>query len=130
MAKKDGALHLAQLQERGIRRVLHTIARESTQNLLRLGGAKTQRSGKFDHLVVMLSNKFPPDGTREHRLQVGVGIRVPRFGAIELLSAEIFQAGKQLETQHRTGTKPDLALDSGINAVAIHLRRSGTATRA
>ena len=48
MAKKDGALHLAQLQERGIRRVLHTIARKAPQNLLRLGGAKTQSSGKFD----------------------------------------------------------------------------------
>ena len=93
MAKKDGALHLAQLQERGIRRVLHAVARKPAQNLLRLGGAKTQRGGKFDHLVVVLSNELPFDRARKHRLQVGVGIRVPRFGTIELLRVEIFQAG-------------------------------------
>src|SRR6266566_9387318 len=50
MAEKNGALDFAKLQERGIRRMLHAVARESAQNLLRFGSAQTQRCGKFDHL--------------------------------------------------------------------------------
>src|SRR6266851_8589420 len=99
MAKKDGALDLAQLQERGIRRVLHTIARKPTQNLLRLGGAKTERGSEFDHLVILLPNELPLDGAREDWLQVGIGFRVPRFRSVQLLGMQIFQAGQQLEAQ-------------------------------
>jgi hypothetical protein len=54
-------------------------------------------------------------------LQVGVGIRGPRFGAIELLGMQIFQAGQQLEAQKRTKGKSDLRLTMGIDVVAIHL---------
>ncbi len=121
MAKKDGALDLAQLQECGIRRVLHAVARKPAQNLLRLGGPKADRRGEFDHLVVVLPNQFPLDGTREHGLQVGIGIRVPRFGTIELLSVQIFQAGQQLEAQQRTKRKSDLRLAMSIDVVSIHL---------
>src|SRR6266700_3594654 len=121
MAKKDGALDLAQLQKRGIRRVLHAVARKSTQNLLRLGGAQTQRGGKFDHLVILLADELPLDGAREDRLQVGILLRVPRFGTIELLRVEIFQAGQQLEAQQRTKRKSQLRLAMGIDVVALHL---------
>jgi len=121
MAEKNSALDFAQLQERGIRRVLHAVARKPAQNLLRFGSAKTQRCGKFDHLVVVLSNELPLDGAREHRLQVGIGIRSACFGSVQLLGMQIFQAGQQLEAQQGTESKSDLALAVSIDVVAIHL---------
>src|SRR5258708_36993285 len=110
MTEENGALHLAQFQERRIRRVLHAVARKPTQNLLRLGSAKTQRSSELDHLVVVLSNELPLDGAREDRLQVGIGFRVPRFRSIQLLGMQIFQAGQHLEAQQGTKLKSELRL--------------------
>jgi len=121
MAEENGALHLAQFQERGIRRVLQAVARKPTQNLLCLGGAQTERGGKFDHLVILLPNELPLDGAREDWLQIGIGIRLPRFGTIELLRVEIFQTRQQLKAQQRAESKSQLALTMSIHVGALHL---------
>ncbi len=79
--------------------MLHAVAGKPAQNLLRLGRAQTKGGREFDHLVVVLPNEFPPDRSCEDRLQIRIGIRLARFGAVELLRVEIFQARQQLEAQ-------------------------------
>ena len=101
--------------------MLHAVARKSPQNLLRFGGAQTQRGGKFDHLVILLPDEFPLDGARKDRLQVGIGLRMARFWTIELLRVQIFQTRQQLKAQQRAERKSQLALTMSIHVVALHL---------
>ena len=73
-------------------RMLHATTGEPTQNLLRFRGAQAQGCSKFDHLVILLADQIPLDRTGQDGLQVRIGIGMAGFGAVELLSMEIFQA--------------------------------------
>lgn len=55
------------------------------------------------HTFIVLPNEFSPDRSRQDRLQVRIRIRLARFGAVEPLGVEIFQAWQQLEAQEVTG---------------------------
>jgi len=72
--------------------VLHATTGEPTQNGFRFRGAQAQCCRKFDHLVVLLANQVPLDRTGQDGLQIGIGIGMAGFGAVELLGMEIFQA--------------------------------------
>ncbi len=110
--------------------MLHPVAGKSAQNLLCFSRAKTESGGIFDHFVIVLSNEFPLNRSREDRLQVGIRIGLARFGAIELLGMEIFQAREQLEVQKRARRKADLALPVGIDVIAVDLHLGAIAQQA
>jgi hypothetical protein len=72
--------------------MLHTIAGKSTQNFLRFGSAKAESRSKFDHLVILLPNEIPFDGSGQDLLEVGIGIGLACFWAVELLRVDVFEA--------------------------------------
>jgi hypothetical protein len=100
--EKGGFDRPAQLDEGLGGRVGEIGAHKPLQDHFGLSRAETQGRSILDHLVIMLADQVPVDGTGEDGLQMGVHVRVANNGAIELLRSDGFQARHQLEAQQGT----------------------------
>ena len=100
--EKGGFDRPTQLDEGLVGRVCEIVAHEPLQDHFGLSRAETQGRSILDHLVIVLADQVPVDGTGKDGLQIGVHVRVANYGAIELLRSDAFQAWHQLEAQQGT----------------------------
>src|SRR5206468_12552484 len=123
-AEEHGLLHLSELQERLVRRVLEVVAREAAKNRFRLGGPKAQCRGVLHHLVVLPRNEVPADGPRENRLEVWIVSGTPRLNAVELFPRDPLQPWEELKAEQVAERERDIALTVGVDVVLLdrHLR--------
>src|SRR4029450_2590351 len=115
LTEKNGFDRSPQFGEGLIRGMLDIVAGKPAQDGLRLCRAYVEGHGKLDHLIILLTNEFPVDRSRQNRRQRGIGIRGTRTGPIELLSSNIFQARHQVEAQEIAKRKSDRTLSMGIH---------------
>ena len=96
-AQEDRPTGLAQLDKRLIGGVLEIIAREASQDGVRLGGAQPSRRSVLHHVVVFLGHEVPVDGTPQYGVQIGIDMRLSGVGVVEALLVDGLEPGQQLE---------------------------------
>ena len=94
-AEERGPLDLPELKQRLVRRVLQVVAREPTENVLRLGRAKSQGRRIFHHRVVLPGDQLPVDRARENSVEVWIIIGTPGLDAIEPLLRDARSRGRR-----------------------------------
>ena len=122
VAGEDCSYGAAQLLQRLVGRVFRSAAGEPAQDRLGLGGAQPQRCGVLDHLVVLLGDQLPQDGSGQHRTEFDVGRGV--VWSVQPHRADVLQPGQQPEPEQFGEGEPDYSSSMRVNVIRldVHLR--------
>ena len=98
-----------------------SCAGEAAQNGFGLRRPQAQRGGVFDHLIILLADQFPIDGTRENQAEFGILLGIGCIHQAELLFIDVLEAGHELETKQPAKSKGYLALSMGVDKLLLDL---------
>ncbi len=99
--------------------MLGRVASEAAEYRLCFRCAQAQCRGILHELIVLLTDETPVDGTREHRLEVRVGVLMSGAGAVQLLGVDALESGQQLKAQEMTEGEGHLALPMAVHVVLL-----------